>query len=91
MSNKFIGTNSIRDLVKLSKKDSKDRIEKHLSDTNPHNITKSTIGLDNVENYKALSTEVQELTDNEKDIVKSNLGIDDYISAIINDVINEMM
>jgi hypothetical protein len=65
-SNKYIGTNSIRDLVKLSKKDSKDRLEKHLNDTNPHGITKSTIGLGNVGNYKAVSTEVQELTDTEK-------------------------
>jgi hypothetical protein len=91
-NNKYIGTNSIRDLVKLSKKDSKTRIEKHIQASNPHNITKSDIGLDNVENYKALDvTEEQNLTDEEKQFGRDNLGLDDYISTMFNDLISKMV
>jgi hypothetical protein len=75
MSNKYIGTNSTRDLVKLVKKDSKARITEHLNTSNPHKITKSTVGLSNVGNYKAVSTiSGQGLTDTEKSNARTNIG-----------------
>jgi hypothetical protein len=82
MSKKYAGENSIKTLIDVSKQDVDNKLQEHIDTLNPHNITKSTIGLDNVENYKAVSTEVQELTDEEKDNIRTNIGADDEYAKL---------
>lgn len=49
----------------------------HIQDkSNPHNVTKAQVGLGNVGNFKAVSTESnQGLTDTEKSNARTNLGL----------------
>lgn len=49
----------------------------HIQDkSNPHNVSKSQVGLGNVGNFKAVSTEAnQNLTETEKSNARTNLGL----------------
>lgn len=54
----------------------------HPSGTNPHGTTKSDVGLGNVGNFKAVSTEAsQELSDAEKSNARANIGAGTYSKA----------
>lgn len=54
----------------------------HPSGTNPHGTTKRDVGLGNVGNFKAVSTEAsQELSDAEKSNARANIGAGTYSKA----------
>ena len=54
----------------------------HPSGTNPHGTTKSDVGLGNVGNFKAVSTEAsQGLSDTEKSNARANIGAGTYSKA----------
>ena len=74
-------------LVELAGKASKADLNTHVNDNdNPHQVTKSQIGLGNVGNFKAVSTVAnQSLTATEKLNARTNIGVPTKVSELTND------